>query len=80
MLEPTGSEKGEFRRCSTGHLGEQDLPLLLCEIGNQDLESVECEIRASERTLLDEFLPPKWSGRRLDFISSEFERYVITVV
>ena len=80
MLEPTGSDRGQFKRCGTCSLEESMIALFLCDLGNQDLEEAwyeECKIDAIG---LDDIVPSNWNGKDLDFIPKRFDRFVISIV
>ncbi len=80
MLEPTGLERGQFKRCGTCSVEEWMVGLVLCEMGNQDLEEAMYEERRVDAVGLDDIIPPNWNGKDLDFIPKRFDRFVISIV
>ena len=80
MLEPTGIERGQFKRCGTCSVEEWMVGLVLCEMGNQDLEEAMYEERRVDAIGLDDMLPPNWTGKDLNFIPKRFDRFVISIV
>ncbi|CAO1603076.1 hypothetical protein XANCAGTX0491_006668 [Xanthoria calcicola] len=80
MLEPTGTEKGQFRRCGTCRLDDSMVTLFLCDLGNQGLEEAAYRERKPDAIGLDEIVPPNWFGKELDFVPKRFDRFVISIV
>ena len=80
MLEPTGMEKGQYKRCGTCSVDEYMVGPVLCEMGNQDLEEAMYEERRVDAIGLDDMLPPNWNGKDLEFIPKRFDRFVISIV
>ena len=80
MLEPTGTEKGQFRRCGTCRLEDSMVTLFLCDLGNQDLEEAAYRERKPDAIGLDDIVPPNWFGKELDFVPKRFDRFVISIV
>ena len=80
MLEPTGTERGQFRRCGTCRLEEEMVALFLCDLGNQDLEEAAYEEQKADAIGLDDIVPSNWSGKDLDFVPKRFDRFMISIV
>ncbi|KAI4230019.1 MAG: hypothetical protein L6R36_000398 [Xanthoria steineri] len=80
MLEPTGTEKGQFRRCGTCRLDDSMVTLFLCDLGNQDLEEAAYKERKPDAIGFDDVVPSNWFGKELDFVPKRFNRFVISVV
>lgn len=80
MLEPTGTQRGQFKRCGTCRLEEDMVALFLCDLGNQDLEEAAYEERKINTISLEDIVPSNWSGKNLDFVPKRFDRFVISIV
>ncbi|MCJ1361779.1 hypothetical protein MMC16_000879 [Acarospora aff. strigata] len=80
ILEPAKTQTGQYKRCGICSVSEYDAAKLFCALGNQDPEQLQFEALASRKLTLDEFLPPNWSGKSLDFIPKEFDCYVISII
>ena len=80
MLEPTGTERGQFKRCGTCSLEDSEVAIFLCDLGNQVLEEAAYEERRVDAIGLDDMLPSNWYGKDLDFISKRLDRFLISIV
>ncbi|KAL8914317.1 MAG: hypothetical protein Q9171_001037 [Xanthocarpia ochracea] len=81
MLEPTGTENGQYKRCGTCRLQrDQMITLFLCDLGNQHLVEARYKVRKIDAIGLDDIVPENWFGKDLDFVPKSFDRYVICIV
>jgi hypothetical protein len=80
ILTPTQKKHGQLRRMGRAIIeGNNSCGAFICEMGNQEEHELEFE-EVGERLQVKDITPPNWPLRELDFIPTELNTYVISIV
>ena len=78
VLRP--SKDGQFRRMGIFHVTEYGIADFLCEFGNQETSQLPVDEVLCDSLPLDQFLPERWNGKKLDFLPKALGCHRIRIV
>lgn len=69
-----------YRRVGVCDINDDGVPAFLCELGNQEEQTIPSEDVSTEVLDLEQFVPTAWPYKELDFVPKRFKLVEITIV